>query len=793
MSPYVFVGVSLKKKPCLRSITDTHERNQDPIEFVGEHHVQPCPNQHPDSLSNNTESTQHRQGIHDAKCQLEQFKRNLDDNGNGNLAVNCENYGDNSDGKKLLGNIEQFDSENQLVSHVDFSDDKIGENKSKRDKRKDEKDKKLNRNKSGQPSDKQIIMGNAFGSSTKDTDGGTVVKTIDGSQFYIADQNLEHNNPEGPREPIVSLDHDTNQRHLRGVDGCQQQGGSHSRQLSGEGDDVGTSVDDADDHLKDEDVQKAGKECKNAQDFSSEDLKAKLKENKLLLVDKAYDAAEYIDEEPVPLSPIPEADIEVTPSPPPKSKPLDCNPSFEVESPTYPPLEETQQTTSQSPTTAYLQHSLPPMEQQQAEDKCKFLYNEETNKKQTETSKASNEDEYKSRKLEGVEVIADNSDQDAFKQVDEEISIKTTVNGDLTGNMEKNNTGSKTLTNSEEKREEEMEIGTNGTLKSDDSQSHTGQSDCIRDTHAAGMHKENTIASDDSTGTNKAGIIAHDNTIIQEYTSNDKQQGVQGSVSGQTSDRKDIKKAGLLEQNTSEDNDEEFEVLTDDTLDTSDTDMPAKSEDTSQKKGKKKSLSFRAIGSSLRSAFKGKSKSKSELPPGSASSDIGERLSQSPRTSTGQKLSTKPSDKGNEIEIHESNGKSTNLSKLSLNEAKVVLARQTDELPEVIVHEQANGSIGKTGNTKSGTEVASQQNGNASKHLDEPDAPTAQSDTSDEAPKTSAKRPPVSGSAWSRLQGTGLKKVAQDGAPDLSRSPSSGSLSSAASDDSLGKFPFSSF
>ena len=811
---HVFVGVSPKKKPCIRNDKDTDQRNQDPIDFAGK----PCQNQHPDSLSNTTKSNQHTGGshsrdIHGDNCQSEQFKPNSD---HGNLAVNYghDDNADSSDSDNLYGQSEEHfdcghqlashaefddkivknkkkkekkehseDSKNQLASHAEFIGDRIVKKKKKRDKKKDKSDKKkVTGNKSGQRRDKQVSMGNAFGSSTKYTDEIAAVKTIDGSQFYTTDQNLEHNNPEEQRDPIVTLGNDINQEHLSGY---QQQGASLSEQFSGNGedDDAGTSVDDTSENKG---VQQTGKKGENAQD-----TKIKLKEGRLLAVDKALEAAEYLCEGPVPLSPIPEAEIEVTPSPPPDSRSSDSNRSFELESPVCPPFEESQQTTSQSPTTAYHQHNHPPTKQQEADDTCKFPYSDRTNKKQTEISKASNHD-IKPGKLQGKEVINDNRDQGTYKQVDEEISIKTkqdTTNGNSVERMEEHNSGGKTLTDVKGKRdEEEMEGIDNETLKQE---SHGGQTDCIREEHSARMHKGDTITSVDTAGNNGSGndtgIITNDNTIItlsgQECTLTDKQQRVQGSVSGQTSEREDIKQAGLVEKNTCQHNDDEFEVLTDDTLDTSDTDMPAKSNDPSQKKGKKKSLSFRAIGSSLRSAFKGKSKSKShvELPPGNAYSDIGARLSQNPTPSTGKKLSTRPPGGEGEIEVHEPNGGSTNLSQLSLNEAKVVLSKQSEQLPEVIVHEQQNG---KSSDTRGN---ATEQPENASKDLDEPDAPNIQPDTKDEEPKISAKRPPVSGSAWSRLQGIGLKKVAQGGASDLSRTPSSGSLSSAASDDSFGK------
>ena len=220
----------------------------------------------------------------------------------------------------------------------------------------------------------------------------------------------------------------------------------------------------------------------------------------------------------------------------------------------------------------------------------------------------------------------------------------------------------------------------------------------------------------------------------------------------------------------------------------SDIDMPVKTEDVPQKKGKKKSLSFRAIGSNLRSVFKGKSKPKQEVLRSDISSDIGARLSQSPTPATTQKLSTSPP--GDVvIETQGQNEGVTNLSHLSTAKQPVEALNKTSALPEIVVHDAPNGAASKTDGDNEETEETKTQHPSGSEHPKDPDTPESQDpDSIKEASKNSAKRPPVSGSAWSRLQGIGAKKVAQDGASDLS---SGGSLSSLASDDSLGTCQFS--
>ena len=668
-------------------------------------------------------------------------------------------------------------------------------------------------NKSGGPTVEQVTMGNAFGSSSRDTEGmvaaAAAVKTIDGSQFYTDGQDLEHNNnPEetgypGPGPIVVESDGQKNLHQVSESDTCQQQGDYKRECLQGD-DDAGTPVDNTAETQKDDDdddriLRSEGAEGKTLDNQSpSKDVKDKFNTGKLQLVDKAYEATELICEEPVPLSPIPEAEVELsTPSPPPPPTPHRNNPSKQAESPVCNLLDESQQTTPLSQSTSqasYHGQNLPLKTRQQANDTCKFLYNgEETCKKDTEITKASEEEEadIKSQKLEDKDIIIeDNTHQGNFKQIDEEISIKTNQGAadckNTTCGMEKDGTLTKVKDNAQCR---DTEI-TNRVPVHD--KSHAGQLNSGSEGQSAG----HTVKPDSSTGTNQVrndnNVTAYDNVIStlsgHEYTPIDKQRGVQGSNTGQASHGENIKQNSPLESCSKKDindADDEYEILTDDTLD-SDIDMPVKTEDVPQKKGKKKSLSFRAIGSNLRSVFKGKSKSKQDALRGDISSDIGARLSQSPTPATTQKLSTSPP--GDDIETQGQNGGATNLSHLSTTKQPVEALNKTSALPEIVVHDAPNGAASKTEADNKGTEETKTEHPSSSEHLEDPDAPERENpDSIKEASKNPAKRPPVSVSAWSRLQGIGAKKVTQDGASDLS---SGGSLSSLASDDSLGTCQF---
>ena len=794
-----FVGVSPKKKPCLRTDKDTHETNQDSqTEFVGES----CPNQHHRSLSSDTDNNHHtgeRQSlgdVHNVKCQSEQFNSNLDNEGN--FVVSDIQYGGNSNGDIVQEKLDQSSRSYLLLSQAEFTDDKIAINNKQRDYVEDKSDKKVDGNKSGGPTSEQVTMGNAFGSSSRETEGmagaAAAAKTINGARFYTDGQDLEHNNnPEETGYPgsiVVESDRERNLRQVSEGDTCQQQGDNRRERLQGD-EDAGTSVDNGVAHNDDQILRSKGAEGKTSHDESeSENIKKKINNaGKLQLVDRAYEATELICEEPVPLSPIPEADAEVsTPSPPAPHTPDRNNPSAQAESPMYPLLEESQQTTSLSQSLTAVSHhrqNLPLKTQQQANDTCKFLYSEETCKKNTEITKAEEEADIKSQQLGDKDaIVEDNSHQSNFKKIDEEISIKTkqvTVDYEnLTCNMDQDGP----LTNHQVKDKEIMEI--TDCIPSH-GKSHAGQLNNGNEVQSAG----HLMISDSSTGTNQVrnnnNVTAYDNVIStlsgHECTSIDKQHGVQGSDSEQAIHGENIKQNSSLERCSKKDTndaDDEYEILTDDTLD-SDIDMPVKTEDVPQKKGKKKSLSFRAIGSNLRSVFKGKAKSKQDTAHGNISSDIGARLSQSPTPATTQKVSTSPPSDGNNIETNEPNGRTTNLS----SKSKLVEAsNKASDLPEVIVHDAPNGAATNTNANNERTEDTRTED--PSEHPEDPDALDSlhPDDIKDkETPKNFSKRPLVSGSAWSRLQGLGVKKVAQDGASDLS---SSGGLSSLASDDSLG-------
>ena len=812
-----FVGVSPKKKPCLRSDKDTYETNQEQqTEFVGES----WPDQHHPSLSSGTDNNHHTgesqsQGNkNDANCQLEQFHSNLDNVGN--FVVSDFQNGSNSGRDVVQEKLGQSSRSYQLLSQAEFTDDKIAINNKQRDQIKDKSNKKVDENKSGGPRVEQVTMGNAFGSSSRDTEGmaaaAAAVKTIDRSQFYTEGQDLEHNNnPEetgypGPGPMVVKSDRQKNLHQVSESDACQQQGGYKGECLQGD-DDAGTPVDNTAETQKDDDdddglLRSEGAEGKALDNQSpSKDAKDKFNAGKLQLVDKAYEATELICEEPVPLSPIPEAEVEVsTPSPPPPPTPDRNNPSNQAESPVCTLLDESQQTTPLSQSTtqvSYHGQNLPLKTRQESNDTCKFLYNEEeTCKKDTEITKASEEGEadIKSQKLEDKDIILeDDSHQGNFKQIDEEISIKTNQGTadckNTTCDMEKDAALTKVKDNANAQCRD-TEITDRVPIHD---KSHAGQLNSGSEGQSAG----HTTKPDSSTVTNQVrndnNVTAYDNVIStlsgHEYTPIDKQCGVQGSNTGQDSHGENNKQNSLLESCSKKDindADDEYEILTDDTLD-SDIDMPVKTEDVPQKKGKKKSLSFRAIGSNLRSVFKGKSKSKQDVLRSDISSDIGARLSQSPTSATTQKLST--STPGNVvIETQGQNEGATNLSHLSTTKQPVEALNKTSSLPEIVVHDAPNGAASKTDDDNEGTEETKTEHPSGSEHLEDPDAPESENpDSIKETSRNSAKRPPVSGSAWSRLQGIGAKKVAQDGASALS---SGGSLSSLASDDSLGTCQF---
>ena len=229
--------------------------------------------------------------------------------------------------------------------------------------------------------------------------------------------------------------------------------------------------------------------------------------------------------------------------------------------------------------------------------------------------------------------------------------------------------------------------------------------------------------------------------MAHEYTSIDKRRRVQGSNTGQASHGENIKQNSPLESCSKKDindADDEYEILTDDTLD-SDIDMPVKTEDVPQKKGKKKSLSFRAIGSNLRSVFKGKSKSKHEVLRGDISSDIGARLSQSPTPATTQKLSTEYLLEMLILKTQGQNGGATNLSHLSTTKrTSGDIKQRKSSLPEIVVHDAPNGAASKTDDTDNeGTGEAKTEHPSGSEHPEDPDA--AESQNPDSIKETSKK------------------------------------------------------
>ena len=262
-----------------------------------------------------------------------------------NYVVSDFQNGGNSNRDIVQEKLEQSSRSYQLLSQAEFTDDKITINNKQRDQIKDKRDKKVDGNKSGGPRVEQVIMGNAFGSSSRDTEGmaaaAAAVKTIDGSQFYTDGQDLEHNNnPEETGYPgsiVVESDRQKTLRQVSESDACQQQG-DYKRECSQGDDDTGTPVDNTAETQKDDDdwvLRSEGAE-ENAfyNQSPSKDVKDKFNAGKLQLADKAYEATELICEEPVPLSPIPEAEVELsTPSSPPPPTLDRNNPSNQAESP----------------------------------------------------------------------------------------------------------------------------------------------------------------------------------------------------------------------------------------------------------------------------------------------------------------------------------------------------------------------------------------------------------------------------------------------------------------------------
>ncbi len=254
------------------------------------------------------------------------------------------------------------------------------------------------------------------------------------------------------------------------------------------------------------------------------------------------------------------------------------------------------------------------------------------------------------------------------------------------------------------------------------------------------QEKEAPDRMDTQTGDEEADKNTNDTTIAtQEPTSSDNasRSGSSGHADSEQTHGKDNAKPGKDSVETAQ-GDEDVESLTEDTVDVMDG------------KGKKKSgLSLRSIGSTIRSALKGKSsKQKEDLPSvgglGDAALSIGKRLASTPIDSDNQ-------------EKHPENG--TLAPGSAADSVQASPAKHQAEINVVSPNHQEQKAP--------------------------PDDEMAPGATRGQ------KRPPVSASAWARLAEAGAQKAA--GAPgtsdsDASGTSSSGSLSSAGSEESLGEF-----
>ena len=792
---------------CDEDANDTHETQEELNQDIAGSSTSTAGPPHQTSLINVTQSNEHTNGG-DANGNGEKLTANYENVGD---KTECSQIGANCNGSSVDGHLTELGTIATVDSNFEQFEVKVKERENETGEK--VKSRKRTRKSGGRKSGK---MGSAFGKTE-------TVPTNEGSKFYttVTGENLERSHSgesgcqgAGTLDPIVELDPSQlvqssrrGNRENEGARGKNQQ----SQKPQNNGANEGTSVDIAEGKSDDD---KDAKLAKNAskkprleihnettktlqKDTADEDLTKEKNHEKITedaaptVIEKAYETLDLdLDDganaEPVPLSPILEVSTENEVMLIPVIEPI-CK----VHTAGSPALDRSQrqsQLPQQSPvqklspasdwhqcnnTSLSVKHS---QEQQVIDDTCRTSPGDtQTYKKDSEITKASQQQEdlpLATLQNDTCNTVNGNGDQyGKFQHVDGEISLRKPETKTEIG--ESNNVKETTLKSnkkvvkidesSEKSKKKSEKMETNNTKESPS----VGKKDrSQRDKRKTA--DSITPASDGSKGIGEEEDTKSNNNEFDTFT--DKPNEVQSSRSPD-----ETTTTGLLDctspQSGEASNDpesnkeesEEYEILTGDNL-----------EEGMDSKGKKKPLSFRSIGYSLRSAFKGKSKPKEG---GLPNVEIGARLSQNTVSAIGKRLAyTAP---GDETAVSEKR-KESDEEQSETSEGKTT--EDTNKVPvDIIVHRNQNGVTG----TRT-------DKGDVQKEVTViPDGAKVVPDGKTESP-VAQKRPPVSASAWSRLAGIGAKKAALDGGSggstgDLSRTSSSGSLSSATSDDSIGK------